>query len=84
MGETSRASDSVPGDKSIYNKLGPNIPSDTMETTKDMLFDSQIEDEDLPDKKREKIGLIDKNAQQSHNYTERSYPKNQKNFTRQL
>ena len=47
-----------------------------VDNIKEMAFESQADDDDYPDKKREKMGLIDKNLPQSHNYTERAYPKN--------
>lgn len=62
-GETSMASDSLPGDKSFQNKFGGT------ENIKEMMFDSQNGDESefQDDRKR----LIDRNAPQSHNYKDR-------------
>lgn len=65
-GETSRASDSLPGDKSFQNRYAGD-------KSKDMMFDSQIgpdNDEYTPSDDRRR--LIDKNAPQSHNYHERN------------
>lgn len=76
IGETSRASDSAAGDKSFAIKVNKDV-----DQMKDMLFDSQIEEEDYPERKREKMGLIDKNAPQSHNYSDRGHYKNQKNHS---
>lgn len=65
-GETSMASDSLPGDKSFQNKFTGH------DNIKDMMFDSQVGDEEYQDDHRQdRRRLIDRNAPQSHNYHDR-------------